>query len=411
MKSSFIFDSYAFSPKSLKISFTYRMIHGIESYLFTENLILPKLPSENLTSSALKKTLDSLHLILGISYWKLFCPSVVEIPHISLSRDEAKFWNTIYSTGLGEFYYKNNLDGNKILRFPYSDIEAPGAIRINSKDRALVGIGGGKDSVVTAQLLKKESKKFDGFVVLTQKSYPVVEKVIDILGIRALKIERQIDSQLFKLNKRTDVYNGHIPISAIYAWIGVLAAIIYGYKDVIVSNEGSANEGNVEYLGKIINHQWSKSEEFENLFQSYVGQYIATNITYKSFLRKYSELEIMKKFTVYPEFFDVISSCNRNFSINKSSVSDKWCGVCSKCLFVFIMFSAYIDRSKLISIFGRNLFENKELLPLFMQLIGLEGSKPFDCVGTAKETRTAMTLALHSGQFNNTYIMNYFSTL
>ena len=40
-----------------------------------------------------------------------------------------------------------------------------------------------------------------------------------------------------------------------------------------------------------------------------------------------------------------------------------------------------------------NLFGEMKLLPTFKELLGLEGAKPFECVGTPEETQLAFCLA------------------
>ena len=43
--------------------------------------------------------------------------------------------------------------------------------------------------------------------------------------------------------------NGHVPISAIISSVGVIVAILTGRRDVVVSNEQTANEPTLKYKG------------------------------------------------------------------------------------------------------------------------------------------------------------------
>jgi hypothetical protein len=182
-----------------------------------------------------------------------------------------------------------------------------------------------------------------------------MEQAVKQLGADAVLVKREIDPHLFELNKRPDTYNGHIPVSAQNSFIGLCAAILLDYKFVVMANEQSANYGNIEYLGQEINHQWSKSHEFEKLFQNYVATFITPDIKYFSILRPFSEINITEKFSHLPKYFPIFSSCNRNFRITKKS-EKKWCGECPKCAFAFVMLSAFLPKKDLINIFGQKSF-------------------------------------------------------
>jgi hypothetical protein len=171
---------------------------------------------------------------------------------------------------------------------------------------------------------------------------------------------------------------------------------LFDYKNIAFSNEKSADEGNVKYLGKIINHQWAKSSQFEGMFKKYSKKYLAKNINYFSHLRRYSELEISKMLIKYPKYFSVFSSCNASMRIGAKSV--RWCGNCPKCLFVYATLYPFLSRKDLFKIFGTDIFENKKLLPVMKSLTGQGKPKPFECVGTKKESRKAFILSLRRSQ-------------
>jgi len=209
-----------------------------------------------------------------------------------------------------------------------------------------------------------------------------------VAGIKnPIVVKRTIDQTLLKLNKK-GYLNGHTPFTAVLSFLAVFCAILFDYKNIIFSNEKSADEGNVRYLGKMINHQWSKSSEFEKKFKNYCQKYLAKEINYFSLLRPYTELEISRMFLKYPQYFSVFSSCNRGIKIGK-----RWCGNCPKCLFVYATFYPFLEKKELLKIFGRDIFENKKLLPTMKGLLGQGRVKPFECVGTKKESLTAFYLS------------------
>lgn len=185
---------------------------------------------------------------------------------------------------------------------------------------------------------------------------------------------------------RQGFLNGHVPFSASLAFISLLVATLTGTKYITVANEKSADEENVEYLGTKINHQYSKSFEFEADFNEYTHQYLMPDISYFSILRPLYELQIAKAFCKFPQYFSAFKSCNRYPKLGH------WCGKCPKCLSIFLLLSPFLGIEKTTEIFGKNLFEDKSLLPLFKQMIGESIPKPFECVATYEETRVAAYL-------------------
>ena len=394
---NFHFIGYKFDAKDGKTVFNYRAeFYNQDSLDFSETVILPKIP-HNLKEESIRKILESLLIVLGISYYKLYCPPRITMPFL-LSKDQADFWDTVYRKGLGEFLYKNKLDPKKLAKFPHSKIKVCSE-RIKIQDRALLGIGGGKDSIVAAELLKD----FDttSFFVETQRQNLITGRVIDKIGRPSLKIRRILDPKIFE--KNDEAYDGHIPISAIFAFLGLLMAAIYEYKYVIVANEHSSNFGNIRYKGEIINHQWSKSVEFESLFQEYARKFITPDIVYFSLLRQFYEIRIARMFANHKKYFPLFFSCNRNFRVFKDRSGSLWCGECPKCVFAFLMLALFIGKKEIIGIFKKNLFADNSLLPLFQDLLGFGKIKPFDCVGTFEESQAALFLA--SKKFKNEIII------
>ena len=168
-----------------------------------------------------------------------------------------------------------------------------------------------------------------------------------------------------------------------------IATNFAGIENIAFSNEKSADEGNAEYLGVTINHQYAKSSDFENKFRAYCKKYLAPKIRYSSFLRKYTETEISKIFSQYSQYFPVFSSCNVGLK-----TGDRWCGNCPKCLFVYSTLYPYLNEKQLQDAFGKNMFTNKNLFPVMRDLLGKGKHKPFECVGTYKESQEAFELCL-----------------
>lgn len=344
---------------------------------------------KQLPEDFLANLLEDLHLMLGISYYKLFCPPEFSTD-IKLSPGQADFWNAIYTRGLSEFLFRNQIDPKSIAHFTgeagYQRVTHQLTV---DENKILTGIGGGKDSIVSLELLKDFEQT--GFVVETNKENVIAHEVADIAGVPLAPISRIIDPKL--IVGVPGAYNGHVPISAIYAFLGILEAAEGGQSAFVVSNEYSSNFGNFESEGNEVNHQWSKSAEFEKLFQKYVRENLTTSIQYFSLLRPFYELRIVEKFvSVGEKYFHIFSSCNRNFAHDHDGES-RWCGECPKCAFGFLMLGAFLPKEKVVSIFKKDLFEDASLKQLFVDILGYGDMKPFDCVGTFDESRMALSLA------------------
>ena len=402
---SFQFTTYEYSPSKKRIVFNYRINFASGRPLkFSETIALPRAP-QIAPKMLLNNLLCSLHLMLGISYYKLYCPKQVVHPY-KLAPEQAELFNIIYKKGLGEFYYRNHLDPNDSPIFAFDNKAKASAVPLARRQRALVGIGGGKDSVVAAELMIRAGQEFSSFVMETEKNSPIIDLVIDALGQDKLAIKRKLDQKIFKVTP--DTYNGHIPFNAVLAFIGLLGAVLYDYDEIIVGNEYSSNFGNIRYKGLEVNHQWSKSLEFEELFQNYCRKFITPDICYYSLLRPYYEIRIAQMFAKYEKYHQLFSSCNGNFKVNKKRQKALWCGRCPKCAFVFALLSAFLPKEKMIKMFGKNLYADKSLLPLYRDLIGAGEMKPFECVGTFEEIKAAMYLA--SSKFKSDYIIKVLNT-
>ena len=266
--------------------------------------------------------------------------------------------------------------------------EPENAIELDSQTHLaeiLLPLGGGKDSIVSLELLKRQEIPVTG-VVLNPSDR--MQQVVELSGLETtLTLTRKLDPRLLELNKQ-GYLNGHTPFSAMLAFTTTLLAYLQNKRWVVVSNEWSANEGNTLFLGQSINHQYSKSVEFETLFRQYLKENLSGTVEYFSFLRPLHELQIAKLFAKSEKFFPVFLSCNRG------QREGRWCGECPKCLFVFLMLSAFLPIPEVTTIFNKNLFEDIHLKPIFDELTGMVEVKSLECVGTRDESLAALQLIL-----------------
>jgi len=375
---------------------------------FQEKLQIPLAAEawEKVDREALQRAISALHIMAGISYYKTYLPR--EIAGLELTEEQAEFWQKIYQRGLGEFFYSNQIDFRGLINFPHSPTAR--ATTFTSKklsERALLPIGGGKDSIVSAEILKKMGLEFQQFSL---RDAEPIRATAETIGAPRQIVQRQLDAQLFQLNQE-GAYNGHVPITAYISFLLIVCAILDDYRYIVMSLEKSANEGQLFFHGMDINHQYSKSEEFEEDLRNYVSKYIDSEVEYFSLLRGYNELRIAEIFAGlenFNEYASVFSSCNGNFKINKTEIPKKWCGHCPKCAFVFLILAAFVPREKLLEIFGENLLDKPELLELHEELLGLRNFKPFECVGTTEESLVALWLVSQKSEWQNDWMVKYF---
>jgi UDP-N-acetyl-alpha-D-muramoyl-L-alanyl-L-glutamate epimerase len=403
---TFIFESIDFDEQARSIELNYSLDGEIQ---FTEKLILPKnVPLRNLREPHVQRALSALHIIGGISYYKTCLPKKIEIPYRTLGKDEAAFWNTVYEKGLGEFFYKNKIESKGVVNFVGTDKSPQPAVSSskadNKKPKVLVPIGGGKDSLVTVELLKKAGCDITLF---RMGHHPFITNMAQVAGLHLVNIERHLSKELFELNEQ-GALNGHIPITAYLHCVSTVIALLMDQDYIALSNERSADEGNM-IEGLDVNHQWSKSLVFENMFSEYLRTYITSDLTVFSLLRPLSELQIARELSKHDQYLDHFTSCNKNWKIIKGTpMENRWCCMCPKCAFAFVLFAGFLPKKKMIEIFGKDLFDDAALLPMFKELLGIEGHKPFECVGTAKEVAAAFFLALKTGEWDDTWAMKMF---
>ena len=353
---------------------------------FTETVVLPDLPDPRPVDDAFLALTRLLNLAAGLSYYKALVPARMVVPG-GLSTHEREFLADLVRGGLAEFAYRNDLPRalTPIIEAPErSDPPLPGA-RTSSEGRALVAVGGGKDSIVTLEALRHALPEVALFSV---NEYDPINATARAAGLPLLTARRTLDPRLFELNE-AGAHNGHVPVTAINSLIGCLTALRGGFEHVVFSNEASSSYGNLRWSGVEVNHQWSKSIEFEALLRRHLE---GVGVEYVSFLRPLTELAIMRRFADHTAYHPVFTSCNRSFHLDPA-LRSSWCGHCPKCVFVGLMLAPFVSREQLLAIFGRDVLADPANLPLILDLLAIgEGHKPFECVGEPEETRAAVAL-------------------
>nr|WP_133817055.1 UDP-N-acetyl-alpha-D-muramoyl-L-alanyl-L-glutamate epimerase [Tahibacter aquaticus] len=361
----------------------YAFDHGPE---LVERIVFPDAPELPLERrQAFAQALKLLHLIAGVSYYKAGVPAQILVENGPLDATTAQLLQALYLHGLGEFAYQNKLDLREHIHFPHAGLHEP-VPALGLPARSLVPIGGGKDSLVTVELLKQAGESATAAWV---GNSPLIAACVVQTGLPGLNISRQLAPELFEYNK-AGAWNGHIPVTAINSAILAVAAVLYGYDSIVFSNERSASSATLEYAGFAVNHQWSKGWEFEQSLAAWLRSHVAADLNYCSLLRPLSELAVTRLFARESRYDGVFSSCNRNFRILGPRPADRWCGQCPKCHFVFLALAPFLPKPRLLGIFGRNLLDDESQMQGFDALMEFREHKPFECVGEGRESRAAM---------------------
>jgi len=371
-----------------------------------ERIVFPDAPTlAPVRAHAFEAALDLLHLVAGVSYYKAGVPGEIRVESTTLDAATATFLDALYLHGLGEFAYHNKLDLRGRIRFAAGVDASASAAAIGLPQRTLVPIGGGKDSLVSVEILKATG--VDATAVWVGNS-PLIEACAARTGLPLLNLRRELSPLLFEYNK-VGAYNGHIPVTAINSAILVVASILYGFDAIAFSNERSASSATLEYDGQPVNHQWSKGWDFERAFGELVQARVAADLHYYSLLRPLSELAVAERFARAARYDDVFSSCNRNFRILGPKPADRWCGQCPKCHFVFLALAPFMPKPRLLAIFGRNLLDDAALAPGFDALIEYRDHKPFECVGEGAESRAAFAVLAERAEWREDALVSRFA--
>jgi len=379
---------YAIGRESLDIKFSFNLSG---TYTFTPTLRIPLrkfFDFNNIPPSVLENIIFHIGMVELISYWKAACPPLVIVKPFKLNEQQVNWWKNIYFSGLGEFFYLNGIhtDVENFMEIRSESNAALQKFSIPLDDSYIVPVGGGKDSVVTLELLKSNFA-ITPLVINQRKATAECIQTAGFSSKESIEIFRTIDPLLLELNKQ-GFLNGHTPFSALLAFVSLLAGVVSRKKNIALSNEASANETTV--IGQEINHQYSKSFQFEKDFREYVAAYINDGLNYFSFLRPLHEIQIACLFSKFPQYYNIFKSCN------VGSKTDIWCCNCPKCLFSFIILSPFIPSEILTGIFGENLLDKASLIPVFHKLTGSDPVKPFECIGTVEEVNIALAMTLNN---------------
>ena len=426
--------------------------YELEGREFAERITLA--PGPRWHTEAARAAARLVFLLAGVSYYKTAAPPVIDFGETALTDAEHGFLREYYLQGLGEFAYRNALDltslcflggttppgppapggthpprpplggttppgppapggthpprpplggttppgppapgGTHPPRPPLGGTTPPAPPATPLQRRALVPFGGGIDSIVTVERVRQLADAALFVVSRPADRFDAIEQPAAVTGLEVVRAEREIDPQLLR-SAELGFLNGHVPVTGILSAIAVLAAVLQDRDAVVMSNEWSASVPTLEYQGRPVNHQFSKSEQFEAAFREVLAQSPAPLPEYFSWLRDRTELWVAQEFAALEPYHDSFRSCNKAFYTERARRLDHWCGQCDKCCFIDLILAPFLPAQALRRIFavtGEPL-EDPRLAAKFRSLLGA-GAKPFECVGEVTECRAAVLLA------------------
>jgi hypothetical protein len=353
---------------------------------FLETWTFPRPHAGDAASHAFERLARLLYLACSVSYFKVSAPAYVHLQG-EWSRTEIQFFQALISDGLAEFAHRNGLAVPLRPEVSVDEVrDAPSAIELPSTratERALTPVGGGKDSCVTIDALRRHGRAQTLFAV---GKFQAIERVAEVARLPLVTVHRSLSENLFTLN-RQGALNGHVPVTSVNSIAALMGTAGASLGDVFMSNERSATTPTV-YSGHYpVNHQWSKSIEFEDLLRRSVHEHVR-GVEYASLLRPYSEYRIAERFAQLDEFHDSFVSCGRAFTRSRSP-DHRWCGRCAKCQFVTIVLSPFLSRQRVVDFMGVDALAMATAMELG-PLVGVNGGRPYECVGEVAETRFAL---------------------
>jgi len=372
-----------------EVAFGYALAGPGGTVEFTERLVLP-LPETSVPArvAAATAVLHLAHAVAGVSYAKASAATTIDLGDLPVTGAELVLLRGVYRDGLHEFAYTNDLPAVLDANVVGETEPDPGHEFVTwDPRRPLVPCGGGKDSIVSLEALRRSGHSPVSFVVNPNE---ITRSVVQRSKTPLLAVTRRIDPLLLELNE-SGAHNGHIPVTAINSLLAIAVSVLHGLGPVVMSNESSASAPNLTWHGRPVNHQWSKGIDAERLIRAAVASRLGRGDRYFSLLRHLNELSIGALFAGIPTssgYDDVVTSCNRAFTITRSA-GVRWCRDCPKCRFVFLALATSQPAARVTRIFGGDMLRDEAQLDGYRELLGLKDFKPFECVGELHESVSA----------------------
>ncbi|NNN03039.1 MAG: hypothetical protein HKL87_03475 [Acidimicrobiaceae bacterium] len=351
------------------------------------------------STPGLSSLLDLLAALVGLSYYKLGAAPRIDLGPLALSASGRALLHAALLDGLGEFAYRNDLD--------LSDVQIGGGIDVESvetpsREGVLIPFGGGIDSIVTLEGVRRHHPVSLFVVSPTQGRFAPLEETLAVTGLEVRRATRQLDLEVL----RGPGFTGHVPVTAIITLASAVVALGTGMGSVAMSNEYSASIPNVVSRGCAINHQWSKSLVAEELISRALRDTVGSGLFVASALRDRSEIWVAEQFSRLEQYHAHFRSCNRAFAHDPTRRASQWCGECDKCLFIDLVLAPFVPRERLRAVLGIEPLSSPALARNLETLVGLgDERKPFECVGDPDECAVALQVLAHDPDWSDVDVL------
>lgn len=323
------------------------------------------------------------------------CDQVV-IRTANLNNDQINFWRDFMINIAGQKFF---LEKRKFSKLPKKIITSGPRFskkRFSVKDKLILGLGGGKESLTTEAIFLKSGLDFDEIMVGNSNFFKKRNKKIK----HFTKLGKKVFEVLSAVQK-DDIFYSRTPMAVPIVFRLILISLLfcykYGYKYVVMATERSSNYGNVLWDSIMVNHQYDKSSVFLKKVNNYIHNYITPSVDYFSSFEGLYEYKIAQIFSKFPEYLEYLISCNL------ATIKKPWCLNCPKCAFTYLLLCAFFDKEKINQVVSTDLFDR---LDLFKPLMVPGEIKPFECVGTKEETWLALSRCYKKGYQGK--VLDYF---
>ncbi|MGE5183669.1 MAG: hypothetical protein ACM31C_16470 [Acidobacteriota bacterium] len=347
-------------------------------------------------------------------------PDVIELGPWArwLTPELAALWQTVFRNVWGQWRWEHDLP-DYLPQFADAPHAAPPPARVPDGPTELLAFcGGGKDSLVALKLLERAQLPFAtlGYAHSIYGGAAHQHALLDRVGGASARVraERQWIYDDFLDSPVIELHGARLGVKSLLAaetpaslFAALPLALARGYRGLVLAHEASANAENLIWTrdadrklraegalasspqeSERINHQWGKSWEAEQLLDSYVRAHLLANVRYFSVLAPVHDEVIFELLARDGELAPLTHSCNLN---------KPWCGDCAKCAYVWLQFAAHLPADVVARTFGDNFGERPGNARHFEELLGLAEHTPFECVGSAPESRLALALARDKG--------------
>ncbi|MDH3902672.1 MAG: endonuclease domain-containing protein, partial [Xanthomonadales bacterium] len=202
----FAFSEYAYDPATGEA----RLSYDIDGRVLHEKITFPwaPWPVDASRQAAFFRALELLHLVAGISYYKACLAARIDTGESKIDGVMSGFLNELYLKGLGEFAHVNQLDLTELIDFEPAAEEVVEVADLSNETggsqfsisyqvdlpaRALVAMGGGKDSLVCLQTLRDAGVEVQPVCV---GGSSLIGDTVKAAGLPLIRIQRELSPEL-----------------------------------------------------------------------------------------------------------------------------------------------------------------------------------------------------------------------